>query len=240
MLKYNQYISESVRDQMTPKEIDFAKMKRGLQRLPIYKRIEKIFDNDFMFDLYSKEEIKSLLNKMEDTEDRLEKISNSKLFDLYTKDEIKDMINQFEPYWRFGKINDYGLNDYYTTDELDEIMKESDRTEIYTHFRYNVRNGNLEKIKQLMEKWSLNIRRKDPQLINAAVESGNLELVEYLIENGMNISDVNFNDINSWMLREYNSDIMKLFLNSDPKFKRELEFKKNSISRELEILKKFA
>jgi hypothetical protein len=118
-------------------------------------------------------------------------------------------------------------------------MEEADRTDIYTYFRLLVRRGELEKVKKMLDKWQLNIRRNDPHLVEASVESGDVEMVKFLVEKGMDLYSVTFDRAYSWMLQERNPEIIEYFLKQDSHLQWNVNEKEKRIVRELNIIRKF-
>jgi len=232
------FVNEGIRDKMTPKSKEDIKNK--LNKLSLANRIEKIFDTDDILDIYTGDEIKKLLNRAITTDDKLEKIASKKeILDLYTKDEIKGMLNELEPSERYGRISDYDLTDFFTEDEINEYMEDADRRDIYMHFRLLVRRGELEKVKNMLDKWQLNIRSNDPQLVEASVESDSVEMVKFLVDKGMDLHSITFDRVYSWMLQEKNSEIIEFFLKKDSHLQWNVNEKEKRVERELNIIRKF-
>ena len=204
--------------------------KRYLNRLDIDDRIEKVGEMDDPLTIYTKDELKKMFDNLE-IDDKIEKVfGNDIYFKMYDKGEIKALLDEIESSERFSTISEHGRERVFTEEELDEYMLDTHPRDIYIHLISVVRKGNLDEVKKLVEKWHIDITKKDKRLPEYALESGDVDMVKYLVDKGMNLSTIMLDEMMYYMkTTNANTETVKFVLDNAPVLKDALGVKEKNM-----------
>lgn len=202
-MKYLKPYNESVKDFLKPiSKEKFEKYKEELDNLPISDKLEKIYNNKFLIDLYPSDEIKKMLDES-DFRDKIYYIFADdespfiKLYDNRELTRIKDYHwekdpKDYEEFWGCKRVKKPKWSDLISNESIKDYLKPKTDEEL---------DKSINKLSKF---------QKDRMLSDAIQCNGALRLIELLLKNGANIEYVKNSPYHWWWKRGMHKDRKRL------------------------------